>query len=122
MSLFAAARLYVVCADRSERDLAALDGGSVPPLNDAAWALWSKLGASAAEADPLAPTWRVQPGPVHLAQRRSAPPSSPPVDDHGPETASDARHRGQSAPRMDARSRPWWPADPAQRCRSACRL
>ena len=68
MSLFGAARLYLVCADRSERDSAPSDGGTVPPRGDGAWALWAKMGASRGEVDARPPLWRVQPGPVRLAR------------------------------------------------------
>lgn len=72
MSLFGAVRLYVVSADRTVRDFALLDGDSLPPLRDGAWALWAKLGDRPGEADPLPPTWRVEPRPVHIARSRSA--------------------------------------------------
>jgi hypothetical protein len=73
MSLFGAARLYVASADRIERDLAPLDIGSVPLHHDGAWALWAQMGACDDVADPLPRLWRVEPGPVHVAHRRSAP-------------------------------------------------
>ena len=72
MSLFGAARLYVVCADRIERDFAPSDGGTVPLRRDGAWALWAKMGACRGAVDARPPLWRVRPGPVRLAQRRSA--------------------------------------------------
>ncbi len=72
MSLFGAARLYVASANRYERDPAPLDVGSVPMHRDGAWALWAQMGASAVEVDTRPPIWRVQPGPVRLANRRSA--------------------------------------------------
>jgi hypothetical protein len=73
MSLFCAVRLYVVSANRTERDLALSDGGSVLPLRDGAWALWAQLDDRTGEVDPLPPMWRVEPGPVHVAHSRSAP-------------------------------------------------
>lgn len=73
MSLFGAARLYVVSAERIERDLAPLDGGSMPPHRDGAWALWARMGDCGGVVDPLPPMWRVEPGPVHVAHGRSAP-------------------------------------------------
>lgn len=73
MSLFGAARLYVACTDRRiEHDLAPSDGGTMPPLRDDAWALWAKMGASRGDIRARPRMWRVRPGPVRLAQRRSA--------------------------------------------------
>ena len=71
MSLFGAARLYVMCVDRIERDLAPSDGGTVPPRHAGAWALWATTGAPPREVDAQPPVWRVQSGPVRLARRRS---------------------------------------------------
>jgi hypothetical protein len=72
MSLFGAARLYVASANRIERDFAPLDIGSVALHRDGAWTLWAQMGASANEVDARPAIWRVQPGPVRLAHRRSA--------------------------------------------------
>jgi hypothetical protein len=72
MSLFGAVRLYVVSADLTARDFALSNGDSLLPLRDGAWALWAKLGDRTGEVDPLPPTWRVEPGPVHVARSRSA--------------------------------------------------
>jgi hypothetical protein len=71
MSLFGAVRLYVASANRTERNLAPLDVGSVLH-RDGAWALWAQMGASAGEVNARPPTWLVQPGPVRLAHRWSA--------------------------------------------------
>ena len=72
MSLFGAARLYVASADRVECELAPSDGG-LAPHRDGAWALWAQMGDHGVEADPRPPMWRVKPGPVHVAHRRSVP-------------------------------------------------
>jgi hypothetical protein len=73
MSFFGAVHLYVVTAQRIERDLAKSDGGSLLLLRDGAWARWAQLGDRSREVDPLPPIWRVEPGPVHLVHNRSAP-------------------------------------------------
>lgn len=72
MSLFGAARLLLVYTDKDERDLVPSDDGTVAPRRDGAWAAWAKRGASCNEVETRPPMWRVQPGPVRLAQRRSA--------------------------------------------------
>jgi hypothetical protein len=71
MTLFGAARLYLVCAGRIERDLVPSDRDYVPPHRDGAWALWAKTGAARVEIDRVPPLWRVKPGPVHIAHGRS---------------------------------------------------
>jgi hypothetical protein len=68
MSLFGAARLYLVCADRIERDFTPSDDGTMP-RRDGAWALWAKMGASPGEMEARTPLWRVQPGPVRFTRR-----------------------------------------------------
>jgi hypothetical protein len=73
MSFFGAMRLYVVIADRIERELAPSDGGSLPPSRDGAWALWARMGDSGDEMDPLRPLSRVEPGSVHIAHGWSDP-------------------------------------------------
>ena len=73
MSLFGAARLYVVSADLIERDLASPDAGAARPRRDGAWALWARQGESGREVDPRPPVSRVEPGPVHIAYGRSDP-------------------------------------------------
>jgi len=73
MSLFGAARLYVVSADLIERDLAPPDAGPVRPRRDGAWALWARQGESGGEVGPRPPMSRVEPGPVRIARGRSNP-------------------------------------------------
>lgn len=67
MSLFGAVRLYVVSADRIERDLAPPDDDAVPPCCDGAWALWARLDESRGLVDLPPPVSHVEPGPVHAA-------------------------------------------------------
>ena len=73
MSLFGAARLYLVSAERIERDLAPYDDGSMPPPRDGAWALWARQGESGGEVGPRPPMSRVEPGPVRIARGWSNP-------------------------------------------------
>jgi hypothetical protein len=73
MSLFGAARLYVAGADPIERDLAPSDVGSGPLHRDGAWALWAQAGDSRREKDPPPKMSRVEPGPVRIVHRWSAP-------------------------------------------------
>lgn len=79
MSLFGAVRLYVVSANRIERDLAPPDDGYVPASGDGAWALWARMGDSGGEMDHLPPASRVQLEPVHIGRVQFAHGQSDPV-------------------------------------------
>lgn len=72
MSLFGAARLLLVYTDKDERNLVRSDDATVALGRDGAWATWANKGVSSNEVEARPLMWSVHPGPVRLAQRRSA--------------------------------------------------